>query len=412
MKVIKSLSVYTFILFLNATVSFFIFSITTHKLNAVDLGIIYLYSSFTILLVPFIGLGIQFLLSVDYFKMELPAFQHQFKNAILLPVLSALIFTIAFLLFYYPLRDFVPFRLFFTVMLPSSCLLVIMNEVFLNLVRNKEKNLIFAVYSVGRNLLEVGLTVLLVVVIGMNWQGRLWSLIATAIISGGVIYYFFKRWELLKGHIVRDTMKNILRSGVAFIPERLGIFVLAYSAVYFINFYKGTGDVGYYGVGMQIATIVNISIIALMNAFHPYIFKNLAGTANYRNVKKATLAFIGISFGITVLLILFLPIIFKLFIGKEFQSGQIYARYLSIGYFFWSVYAVFLSYLLFLKRNKTIMGISIVGMSLSIILNYFNVRYFGALGATYSCMAVNFVMAALIIFFVHRNFNLVRVFTS
>ena len=409
MNLIKSLSVYTIILFFNATVSFFIFSITTHKLKPVDLGIIYLYSSFTILLVPFIGVGIQFLLSVDYFKMDFPAFRVQFKHAILLPVFSASVFTIVFLIFYFPLQHFVPFNFFFTIMLPVSCFVVIMNEAFLNLMRNKEKRFLFAVYSVARNLLEVGLTVLLIVGIGMNWQGRLASALLTGTISGGVIFYFFWRWQLLDSQVNRNSIKNIFLAGISFIPERLGIFIIAYSAVYFINFYEGTTDVGYYGVGMQIATIVNISIIALMNAFHPYIFKNLSGVPNYRNVKKATFAFIGISFMVTFILILFLPLLFKIFIGKEFQTGQVYARYLSIGYFFWSVYAIFLAYLLFLKKIKTIMAISIIGMAASIVLNYFNVRYFGALGATYTCMGVNFLMAVLMIFFVHRNYNLAKI---
>jgi O-antigen/teichoic acid export membrane protein len=411
-KVVKSLSVYTFILFLNAAVSFFIFSIITHKLTAPDLGIIYLYSSFTIFLVPFIGVGIQFLLSVDYFKMDASTFKIHFKSAIFLPVISVTIFTGVFFLLYFLLPDLVPFKFFFTTVLPISCFLVILNEVFLNLVRNKERNLLFAAYSIGKNLVEVGLTVLLVVIVGMNWQGRLWSMLITAVASAAVILYFFKRWELLNGAISRHTIKSVFISGISFVPERIGVFVLAYSAVYFINFYKGTHDVGYYGVGMQIATIVNISIIALMNAFHPYIYKNLAGEPRYENVKKATLAFIGISFVITVGLILALPVVFKLFIGKEFQSGQIYARYLAIGYFFWSVYAVFLSYLLFLKKNKTIMAISVVGMSVSIALNFFNVRYFGALGATYTNMGVNFMMAVLMIYFVHKNYDLTKIFSS
>lgn len=412
MKLIRSLSVYTFILFLNATVSFFIFSITTHKLSPVDLGIIYLYNSFTILLVPFIGVGIQFLLSVDYFKMDKAAFRLQFSNAIMLPVISVLVFTVVFLLLYFPLRNFIPFRFFFTLILPFSCFLVIMNEIILNLIRNKEKHFLFATYSIVRNLLEVGLTLLLIVVVGMNWQGRLWSALVTGITSGIIIFYLLRSWELLDKNINKSAIKKIFLTGVPFMPERLGVFVLAYSASFFIKYYKGTSDVGYYGVGMQISTIVNISILALISAFHPFIFKNLSGEPNYRNVKRATLVFIAISFCVTLILILFLPLLFKIFIGKEFQAGQIYARYLSIGYFFWSIYAVFLSYLLFLKKNRTIMSISIVGMTVSIILNFFNVKYFGALGATYTCIGVNFLMAALMIFFVHRNYNLRKIFRT
>ena len=58
------------------------------------------------------------------------------------------------------------------------------------------------------------------------------------------------------------------------------------------------------------------------------------------------------------------------------------------------------------------MSISIIGMTVSIILNFFNVKYFGALGATYTCIGVNFLMAVLMIFFVHKNYNLLKIFRT
>ena len=56
------------------------------------------------------------------------------------------------------------------------------------------------------------------------------------------------------------------------------------------------------------------------------------------------------------------------------------------------------------------MTISIVGMILSIGLNIFFVRSFGALGATYTSIAVYFSMAVVTMFFVNKYYRLNKLF--
>lgn len=406
MKLTRSFVIYFLTFFLNAAFSFIVFSITSHYLNEKDLGVIYLYNASAILLVPFISIGTQFVLSVEFFRLQVDKYRDYFSNGVMIPLITTVLFSVIFLLFYYPLQRFIPVNFFFAVTLPFSCFLIIMNEIFAALVRNKEKHIMFAIYSVARNLLEIAATILLVVVVGMNWQGRLASALLSALIAGIVIFYFLKRWNLLTGKVEKKQFKEIIRTGLPFIPERFSIFILAYSAGFFINQYKGIGDVGYYGAGMQIATIVNVSILALINIFHPVIFKNLAGEPGYSNLRKATLSFLGISLFITVAVIAATPLVFNYFIGPDFQPGKIYAVYLSAGYFFWSVYAVFLGYMLFLKKNRTIMLISIIGMVASISMNTINVKNYGAMGAVYTSIAVYFLMAVMMVFAVSRNFNL------
>lgn len=413
MKLARSFLIYFFTFFFNAALSFFTFSVTTHYLSESDLGIIYLYSSFGIFLVPFISVGIQFVLSVDYFILTPEPYRKHFSNGVLIPIITTIFFTLLFLVLYYPLRSLIPVNFFFVIVMPFFCFLIVMNEVVVSLIRNKEKTVLFAGYNVGKNLLEIGLTLLFVAGIGMNWQGRLASAVLSILVAGIALVFIIKRWNLWSTDLDKNEVKKIAIVGLPFIPERLAIFVLAYSAGFFINHYKGINDVGYYSAGAQVAVVVNVSILTLISLFHPYIFKNLsAEKISYSNLKKATFAFIGISLFITIAIIIAAPFIFKWFIGPNFQKGSIYAQYLSIGYFFWSVYAVFLAYLLFIKKNKLIMFISIFGMGLSLLLNLFNVKYFGAIGATYTSMIVYLAMALLMIYFVNRHFKLKMILFS
>ena len=56
------------------------------------------------------------------------------------------------------------------------------------------------------------------------------------------------------------------------------------------------------------------------------------------------------------------------------------------------------------------MTISILGMILSLTLNFINVKKFGAIGATYTSIFVYFFMAAASIYTVHRFIGLRKIF--
>ena len=124
MKQLKPLTVYGFTIFFNAAVSFGTFSILTHYLSEVDYGIINLYNSFIILLMPFISIGVPFVLNVDYFKMKERVFNNQFLNAISIPATACLIFSILFLFLHLYIERFAKVNFFFAVSAPFLCLLL------------------------------------------------------------------------------------------------------------------------------------------------------------------------------------------------------------------------------------------------------------------------------------------------
>lgn len=413
MKTAKSFLIYAFTLFFNALISFATFSLLTRHLSEVDYGVINLYNSFTIFLVPFLSIGVPFTLSVDYFKMDETSYRSHFTNGLAIPVLSSAIFTILFLLFVTPVSHLLKINNLFTLLLPASCLLIVLNEITLNTIRNKGHHFLFATYSIVRNLAEIGLTVLFVLGLGMKWEGRLLSAFLALGLGAIVIIILVVRWHYYTASFSKSDIKNIFKIGLPFIPERLAIFVLAYSDRFFIDYYRGTGEVGFYGAGAQLAMIVNLTTLTLNNTFYPVIYKKLTEkNPDYKGIKKITIVYIGLAAATSLGVILFTPFIFKHFVGAVFLPGKKYAILLTIGFFFWSVYNVFFAYLLNSKLNKTIMIISVIGMACSIILNLINVKIFGAIGATYTSIIVYFLMAALVIYFVHRHYNLAKIFAK
>jgi O-antigen/teichoic acid export membrane protein len=409
-RYMKPLMVYGVTIFSNAALSFATFALITHHLTEVDYGIINLYNSYIILLLPFIGIGVPFVLNVDYFKMDKEAFARQFTNALIIPVSACILFTLLSLIFHEQVEVLTRVNNFFVVVAAFSCLMLVLNDVILNLLRNKEQYFLFAGFSIGKNVLEIGLTLLLVIGLGYNWTGRLGSYFITLVLSGLVILVIVSKWRLLSQQVDKRTIGAILLAGLPFIPERLALFTMGYSDRFFIDHFEGTADVGYYSAGAQLAMVVNLSVLTLNNTFYPKLFRGLSKyVPDKKEIRRVIWMYVGLSCFITLAVIGVVPFFFRYFIGPNFQPGKIYAIYLAIGFFFWSVYNVFLAFLLNRRLNKLIMRISLFGMVLSLAANFITVRNFGALGATYTNMFVYFSMAAVSIYFVHKQYDLKRI---
>ncbi len=411
MSQLKSLSIYAFTIFFNAAISFGTFSILTHYLSEVDYGIINLYTALSVSLIPFIASGVQIVLNVDFFKLGKEEFRSHFTNALVIPVGFTLLFTLLFFVFHQQLTQVLGVNFLFAIILPLSCFMAVMNEIFLNFFRNSKRHFLFARYSILRNLAEVSLTILLVVVISYKWEGRLAGSFLASLAALLFILFFIYKQRLYTGRFDKKMIYAILLAGAPFIPERLAIFVLGYSDRFFINHFAGTAEVGYYGAGAQMALIVTLAIITLNNSFYPSLFNELASKeVNFKKLKKILLIFIGLSALVTICVLIATPFFFRFFIGPNFQPGKIYALYLTVALFFWALYNVFIVFLLHLKKNKLIMGISIFGVVLSLTGNFFNVQYFGPIGATYTTLLVYFAMAAVTLFYVNKSYSLVKLF--
>lgn len=413
MKQFISLTIYGFTIFFNAAISFIVFSILTHHLTQEDYGIINLYSSSIFFLSPFIAIGAQYILGVDFFKMDESSFQNHFTNTVAIPITSCVLFTIIVLFEHSYVESFLHVNFLFVLLIPFVCLMTIFGDIILNLIRDKGKHRMFSIYSISKNLIEALLTILFVIVLSWKWQGRLLSSAIALVIMSLVALFFVSRWKLCSGKIQKSVIQKNFFVGLPFIPERLAIFILGYSDRFWINHYKGTADVGLYGTGAQMAIIVNLGIITLSNVFYPTIYRSLSEEKiDYNKLRKIVFVYIGIAACISLVVILVTPFFFKYFIGLRFQQGKQYAFFLTIGLFFWGIYTVFLAFLLNIKKNGLIMSISIFGMLLSLALNFFLIRKFGALGATYTSVLVYFAMAVITVYYVNKYYGLKKVFSK
>ncbi len=399
MKVTRQVYIYFGSYFFNAVTSLLSVALLTKYLTPHDYGIINLYSSFLIFLMPFISGGILYPLSADFFKKKGDEYARHFSEAQAIPLVSLLIFSALCIAFCYPLSSFLRVTPLWVCLMPVSVWFLFINETSMMLARNKSQPWTFAGFSVGKNLTEMCLTIGLVIGMGLNWQGRLSSAVLASFLFIFVSGYFFYKWKVIVNKIDWKNVRNILWVSFPFIFERLSIFVLGYSDKYFIDKFdlKGTAEVGFYGLGGQIASIVQIVILSVTSAYNPAIFKWLSEKKFQKAFKLVKLYLFAIA-AFILLFIIGLPIVYKFFISVEFSKGKYYSTYLIVAYGFWAIYSAFLPYFLFYNEGKKVLLISIFGMVLSLSLNAILVPRIGATGALYTSVAVYFTMAILSIF--------------
>lgn len=395
MQLHKQVYIYFATYAINAALSFAIVSFLTHHLSTYDYGIINLYSSFLIFLTPFISGGILYPISVEYFKRPKESYSAYFTNAQVIPLVSLAIFTLLCVFFQYPLSRLLKVSVFWVWVMPLTAWWIMINETTMIITRNKNLPFQFAFFSVSKNIVEIILTAILVISLHWAWRGRLLSALLAPMLIGVISIYLFSRWKLVYKKISWISVGRIFILCIPFIFERLAIFVLGYSDKYFIDKYdqNGTNEVGLYGLGSQLATIIYVVVISMSSAYQPHLFKRLSEGFKGK-IHKTTLLYIGACLLTVLGMYVAIPLIFRFFIGTKFQEAKLYAYILCSGYFMWGIYNAFLTYLIYLEKSRQILFISVLGMITSLSLNMIMVPRYGAYGAaivsvvTYSIMAI------------------------
>ncbi|NOT51430.1 MAG: oligosaccharide flippase family protein [Chitinophagaceae bacterium] len=407
MRLRKQLLIYFGVTAINAVLSFVITSMLTHYIEPADYGRIYLYSSFLNLLTPFITMGILYPLSVEYFKRSHESYSFYFSNAQVIPLISLGIFTILCIVFQNPLSQLLKVSNVWIWAMPLSVWWIMINDTSAMITRNNNKPYQFAFFAVGKNVAEILLTILFVLSLHWSWQGRLGSAAVGPLLLGVISIYCFYRWKLIEKKIDWPLVRRIFLLSFPFIFERLSIFIMNSSDRYFIDSYvqKGTREVGLYGLGGQIAMIIFLVVISMNSAYQPHIFKRMSEGLKHR-IHKTTYWYILACAATVGLIFIGIPFLFNFFISGEYAGAKKYAYLLCAGYFMWGIYNAFQAYLLYLQKNREIMLIAILGMVISLSLNFFFVKQYGAEGAAYTSMITYTIMAAASFWLVRKYYLL------
>lgn len=259
------------------------------------------------------------------------------------------------------------------------------------LYRLQERPTLFTVLNTTRGFLQLGLTLLFVVVYGFDALGALWAnFIITAVFAVvfTVITYrnaiFCFDWRQIKA---------VLRFSLPLLPGSIAYFLVNMSDRILIDKYLTLSDLGIYSTASTLALMLNIVSYGAYKAFEPHFFKTYGQPGFAEMFRKIRNAFCFVLlFGVLGLAI-FAREFFEIFSSEKFHTAYFYVPMILIGVYASSMMMLYTTIITAQEKTKLNSAITIFGGCLSVGLNIWLMPRFGLVGAS---LVSGFVFLAML----------------
>lgn len=403
----KNTGIYTLTNIINASISFLLMPILTRYLTPEDYGTIAMFSLITSVVSPLIGLSVNGAVSRKYYDFEDVNLSEYVFNCILLILTNSLIIALVFYFFSEQISKimfFPAWSLWMAIILVLSQNIV---NILLSIWQVQKKALWYGVFNNLNTLANIILSIVFVVFLGLNWQGRIYGQVVAYFIFALIAIVILLRNKYVKMSYNNHYIKHALSFGVPLIPHALSGTIISMTDRFFITNMVGLAATGVYTVGYQVGSIINLLASSFNNAYIPWLYESLKKdeySTKVKIVKFTYLYFIGILV-IAVCLGFFAPIFLKFFLGKSFNESSIFVIWVALGYAFQGMYLMVVNYIFYEQKTSLLAMVTFITAILNIILNYFFIKEFGAVGAaqaTTIVYAIKFVMVWILSAKVHK----------
>jgi len=406
---LKAVGMYTFANFFNKGVSFLLLFYFTKVLTESDFGMLSLFNTSILFVMPFISLGILQSVNTDFFKLDKVEFKNFFSTSLIMSVCVAIITVGVLVLFKTTLQQKFHFPVSFITLIPLIALLSFINEQLVILLRNNHQPQQYFLVNVCRLIAEITIAVFLISALHYGWLGRVAGVIISYFLLTTYSFYYFKNKGYIFGKIKLQYVKNELLYSVPIVTMQLGIFCLSSSAVYFINYFSNNLQmVGSFSVAATFASIVNVFCIALLQYVQPKLYfifsQKILDTAA---IKKLFVFYTAAMILFTILVIIILPFVYHFLLKQTYLPGLQYCYLLCIGQLFWAVAWFFFSWILYHKEKRKILILSLSAVAISVVFNWILTGLYAATGAAIATIVSYAVILLMVIYFVRPLLRLI-----
>jgi O-antigen/teichoic acid export membrane protein len=406
---LKNIFIYAFSDGLSKALPFLVFPIVAYYLSAEDFGRVNNYQVLILIITPFIGLSTNSYLTIEYHKKN-QDIKKMYNQIIYFNFFMFLITSVITIFMLTKINKWAELDTVWIFSALFSALFLTYTELYTTKLRMEEKAKIFGLFNFSTAFISSALTILLVVVLKLNWQGRIFSLLITTILFGAIAIYnglkFIKKFYKLDF----SYWESFLFFGLPLLPHNLSIWIKTGFDKLFITDSLGLAANGVYSFALSINTIFALFSAAFFSAFSPYVYAKLAvdnsiELANAKNdiVKKI---YYFLLFYLSILFIGYfvLHFLIKQFFFLKYGESLYYLPFL-LGYSFFNSIYISLSMFVYYSKKTKFLGILTISTSLLQVVLMMNLlEYFGVLGAAIASFSVSIVTTIVIYIYSNRVF--------
>lgn len=400
------MAVYAFSDGISKAMPFLVFPIVAYMLTPAEFGLVSNFNVLCQILFAFTLLNTPTYLTVEYYKCSREKRQSLILNILLLLLILlsiSLILTLLFrnLIFKYTELT-IKWQLYALIWVWFNSIIYIYQAKL----RLDEKAKKFGVYQFVQSLFSAGFTILFVVLLKWGWRGRIESLVITNLVIGGFGFFILIREGIFSSKIDWITIKYAFFFGIPLLPHTLSFWLKNGLDKIYITNTISIAENGIFTFAGMLVSIFFMVTSAFFSAYTPYLFKTLASietisTSNEKeNIKIKLLNqvkyFILVYTVANILGYFLIKIVIELFFFEKYGSSLRYIPWLQLSSFFGIFYAIFSSYVFYMKSTKILGIITMSTAVLQALLNYFAVLQYGVMGIIAVGLLISLIMAILV----------------
>jgi O-antigen/teichoic acid export membrane protein len=357
----------------------------THYLTAEEYGVLAIIQIFIVFTMPFISVNIHSTLQLEYYELKQEEFALWISSVLVIPFFTIIIVLLFFILMESFINDFFNISLFWMLIVPLIAFFQVVPQTILSIYRISERPINYAKYQLSLAFANLLITLSLVILLELSWEGRLFAILCTYVIFTLIGVFLLLKMKLIVLKISKDYVKKALTLGTPIILHVVSAALFMMSDRLFISYYIGNDAVGIYVVGAQVAMIAMIIQDSFNQAWVPYLFKNLKTGLMENKIKIIKVSYVAFLFFLILpfFIDLITPLFFKYFINERFIGAMPYVFWIALGYSLLGMYKVVTNYIFYEKQVKLLSAMTFFSLMINLVLNYILIQKYGTIGVAY-----------------------------
>ncbi len=403
----KQSLIYGFGHIITRLVTFLLLPLYTNHFTPEEYGIVALFYTF----VPLLNIVVRYGMGAAFLKNYVPAEKKERIEIMTNVIFSLFISGILFLVLFYFFREDLSF-VFFGVSNPSYIVIMAMIIFFDTIwsipmlsLRAENRPHLFILLS----FLNVGITLICNLVFIIIFKQNISSIFISNLIASSTIFilvlpYIYQKFKFSSLSIVK--WKKILSFAFPFLPAGLFAMVMEVADRYILKLLTDLETVGIYNAGYKIGVLMLLVVNGFNMGWQPYFLEKNFDSRNeiYPRINSIVLAILGF---IWIFLLFWADDLIKTsffgltFFGSDFFESLNIIPWVGLSYFFYGFYHLQTPGVFLKNRPKYAAWTRLFGAISNIVLCFYFIPIFGAIGAAYAT-CISFGLMALLMFFINR----------
>lgn len=378
-----SAAIYTVTAGLSAGVPLILLPILTRLLSPEEYGKVAIFAVVVQVLGTLTGLSVHGAVGMRYFdrdRLDFPRYVASCLAILLASTAIVMVLLVAALPWLEEFTKLPGYWLVLAVLLSGSNFVV---QIQLSIWQSGKHALRFAIFRTGQALTDLVLSLLLVVVAGLGWQGRIGGVAVAGLLSAIVALIAIVRGNWLRFPVDRGYIENALRFGIPLIPHAIGGMLIAVVDRFMISNILDVASTGIYMVALQIGLVLNLMNDALNRAYSPVLIEALRVGNVDRDVKivRATYAYFLALLLLGAAMGMLAPAILGVLVGPKFQAAAPIVILITIGQAISGMYYMVATYVFYAGRTASLAVVTLTSGLLNVGISYWLLNTMGLQGA-------------------------------